>query len=106
MFCIPRHAWPLLLAAVSVGSPAAPTVTVDITRFAYAPKELTIAPGTTVVWINHDETPHTVTSPDKTLDSKAMDTDDRYEHTFASEGDVAYSCALHPFMTGVVHVHR
>jgi plastocyanin len=35
-----------------------------------------------------------------------MDTDDRYEYTFASEGDFSYFCTLHPFMTGVVHVRK
>lgn len=103
-----RHlqiAWSIALAAA--GSQAfAATVSVDITHFAYAPKEISIAPGTTVVWTNHDEIPHTVTSADKLLASKAMDTGDRYEHTFTDAGDIAYFCTVHPFMTGLVHVRR
>ncbi len=93
---------PAILAA------AAPTsiVDVDIAKFAYGPKEITIAPGTKIVWTNHDETPHTVTSNDKSFASKGLDTDDKFEHTFASEGDYTYICTLHPFMTGVVHVHK
>jgi plastocyanin len=35
-----------------------------------------------------------------------MDTDDSYTHTFASEGDFSYFCTLHPYMTGIVHVHQ
>jgi plastocyanin len=35
-----------------------------------------------------------------------QDTDDRFEHTFATEGDFNYICTVHPFMTGVVHVRR
>ena len=85
-------------------APAAPTI--DITKFAFAPKEITIAPGTKVVWINHDETPHTVSSNDKGFTSKGLDTDDKFEHTFASEGDFGYICTVHPFMTGVVHVRK
>jgi plastocyanin len=91
---------------LSTALPAEENVTVDIDRFAFAPKEITIAPGTTVVWINHDETPHTVAASDHGFVSKALDTDDRYEHTFTGEGDVAYFCTVHPFMTGVVHVRK
>ena len=89
----------------TAGEPAA-KVSLDISKFAFAPKELTVAPGTTVVWINHDETPHTVVSGDKSFASKGLDTDDRFEHTFTKEGDFAYICTVHPFMTGVVHVRK
>jgi plastocyanin len=92
---------PALFAAA-----AAPAPTVDIAKFAFAPKEITIAPGTKIIWTNHDETPHTVTSNDKSFASKGLDTDDKFEHTFSSEGDFTYYCTLHPFMTGVVHVHK
>jgi plastocyanin len=94
---------PAILAAAA---PAAPTVDVNIAKFAYGPKEMTIAPGTKIVWTNHDETPHTVTSNDKSFASKGLDTDDTFEHTFTSEGDFGYICTVHPFMTGVVHVRK
>jgi len=92
-------------AIFAVGSPA-PTIDVDIAKFAFAPKEITIAPGTKITWTNHDEAPHTVTSNDKSFASKGLDTDDKFEHTFASEGDFSYICTVHPFMTGVVHVRK
>jgi plastocyanin len=85
---------------------AGPTIEVGITKFAFAPKEITVAPGTKIVWINHDEAPHTVASNDKAFASKGLDTDDTYEHTFDGEGDFAYICTVHPFMTGVVHVRK
>ena len=87
-------------------APAPQTVEVTITKFAFAPKDVTVAPGTRIVWTNHDEAPHTVTSNDKTFASKGMDTDDKYDHTFTTEGDFGYICAVHPFMTGVVHVRK
>ena len=87
-------------------APPAPTVEVTITKFAFAPKDVTVAPGTRIVWTNRDEAPHTVTSNDKTFASKGMDTDDKYDHTFTTEGDFGYICAVHPFMTGVVHVRK
>ncbi|HEY2862170.1 MAG TPA: cupredoxin family copper-binding protein [Casimicrobiaceae bacterium] len=99
-FCA-TFAVPAILAAA-----AAPTVDIDIAKFAYGPKEITVDPGTKIVWTNRDETPHTVTSNDKSFASKGLDTDDKFEHTFSSEGDFGYICTVHPFMTGVVHVHK
>ena len=98
----------MVAAAFAIGVAAAEprTVTVDITKFAFAPKEVTVAPGTKVVWTNHDDTPHTVAANDKAFASKGLDTDDRFEFTFAREGDFAYICTVHPFMTGVVHVRK
>ncbi len=93
-------------AAPSLIAANAPAPVVDITKFAFAPKEITVAPGTKIVWTNHDEIPHTVTAKDKSVDSKALDTGDKFEHTFAAEGDFEYYCTVHPFMTGVVHVRR
>ncbi len=93
-------------AIFATAATPAPTIDLNIAKFAFAPKEITIAPGTKIIWTNRDETPHTVTSNDKSFASKGLDTDDKFEHTFASEGDFNYICTLHPFMTGVVHVHK
>ena len=88
--------------------PTPALATVDITKFMFGPMELTVAPGTTVRWINHDEVPHTVASQDKVklFSSKAMDTDDHFDFTFANEGDYTYICTVHPFMVGTVHVRK
>ena len=94
---------PVILAAAA--APAS-TVEVGIAKFAFAPKEITVAPGTKITWTNHDETPHTIASSDKDFASKGLDTDDKFEHTFAKEGDFNYICTVHPFMTGVVHVRK
>jgi len=94
-------------AAFAVLAADAPRVVeVDIAKFAYGPKDVTVAPGTRIVWTNRDETPHTVTGNDKSFASKGLDTDDKFEHTFDKEGDFAYLCTVHPFMTGVVHVRK
>ena len=117
MFCqsLPNQRSALLALAVCFAvSPSASfavdaATAVDVSKFAFGPKEITISPGSTVRWINHDEVPHTVASAqglDKVIASKAMDTDDRFEVTFPKEGDYAYYCTVHPFMTGVVHVHK
>ena len=97
-----------LLIAASFGlasaAQAAPAVSVEITKFAFVPKEISVTPGTRITWSNSDEIPHTVTATDKSFDSKAMDTGDSYAHTFDQPGDYAYFCSVHPFMTGIVHV--
>jgi plastocyanin len=93
-------------AIFAAAAEPAPTLEVKIAKFEYGPKEITIAPGTKVVWTNRDETPHTVTGNDKSFASKGLDTDDKFEHVFSKEGDFGYICTVHPFMTGVVHVHK
>jgi plastocyanin len=96
----------ILLASASFAGVMPATVSIDISKFAFEPKEVTVTPGTRIIWTNDDESPHTVTSQDKTFSSRAMDTDDRFEYLFNSVGDFSYYCAVHPFMTGVVHVRE
>jgi plastocyanin len=83
---------------------AAETVKVDIDNFAFAPTQLAVAPGTTVVWTNHDDIPHTVTSSDRAFKSHALDTHDRFSFTFEKAGSYRYFCALHPHMVGMIKV--
>lgn len=94
----------MLLALPHAG--AVERVRIEIQKFAFVPAEVTVAPGTVVIFTNHDETPHTVADGAKRFVSPALDTDDHYEHTFYKAGDVAYFCTVHPFMTGVIHVRR
>ncbi|KUM03023.1 cupredoxin family copper-binding protein [Chromobacterium subtsugae] len=96
----------LLFALAPAAWPAPATVTIDISKFAFNPKEITVAPGTRIIWTNRDDTPHTVSSRDKIFASKALDTDDKYEYTFATPGDFNYYCVVHPYMTGAVHVRK
>ena len=93
-------------AAVHSTESAGAPVAIEITKFTFAPKEITVAPGTRVVWTNRDESPHTVSSNDKSFASKGLDTEDKFEHVFAQPGDFTYFCTVHPFMTGVVHVRK
>ena len=102
-FALVAFAASLMPSAAFAGSDK---VAVSITKFAFAPRDIVVAPGTTIVWTNRDEAPHTVTGRDKTFGSKGLDTNDTFEFTFASEGDFPYICAVHPFMTGTVHVRK
>jgi plastocyanin len=95
-----------VLMALAIDASAIDAPSIQIEKFAFAPKEITVTPGTKITWTNHDETPHTIIASDQSFKSKAMDTDDHFEYTFVSEGDFSYFCSLHPFMTGVVHVRN
>lgn len=83
---------------------APPAVEVSIDNFTFTPAEITIAPGTTVTWVNHDDIPHTVVEANRSFKSKTLDTEDRFSMTFRSSGSFAYFCSLHPHMTGKVIV--
>ena len=100
---LPGVAFALVLWAANALATDAPAI--EIKKFVFAPNEITVSPGTKIVWTNHDETPHAIAG-DGNIKSKAMDTDDRFEYTFATEGDFHYFCTLHPFMTGIVHVRK
>jgi plastocyanin len=79
---------------------------VFIDNFTFNPPRLTVAAGTKVTWINHDDVPHTATSSarPRPFDSKTLDTDEQYSHVFSKPGTYDYFCAVHPHMTGQIIV--
>ncbi|HTY78251.1 MAG TPA: cupredoxin domain-containing protein [Candidatus Bathyarchaeia archaeon] len=79
-------------------------VAVEIVDSMYAPPDLTVAPGTTVRWINRDEETHTVTSTTELFKSGGLNLGDEYTHTFTTPGVYPYTCALHDFMQGTITV--
>jgi plastocyanin len=91
-------------AAVLVKVSAPATALVKIGNFTFGPQDLTVAPGTTVTWVNDDDIPHTVAASDKSYRSKVLDTGDRFSMTFAKPGTYEYFCSIHPHMTGKVVV--
>ena len=106
--CRLMHALLLVASAMALTNAhcaaAAETVTAEISHFQFEPRELTVAPGTTVVWINHDQTIHNIVTKDGKLASPGLDTDDRFSFVFDREGDYPFYCGLHPQMVGVIHV--
>jgi plastocyanin len=80
-------------------------VTVKIANFAFDAPTVTVAPGSTVTWVNDDEDPHTIVAEDgQSFRSKTLDTGDRFSFTFMSPGTYGYFCSVHPHMTGKVVV--
>jgi len=64
----------------------------------------TIPAGSKVIWTNRDDIPHTIVSDTKAFRSKALDTDDHFEHLFDTPGTYPYVCSIHPHMTGAIIV--
>lgn len=101
----------VLALMACVGPPAAraqdgadKVVEISIDNFTFTPSDITIAAGTTVRWVNHDDIPHTVVHTAKSFKSKALDTGDSFTTTFGAAGSFSYFCSLHPHMTGTVIV--
>jgi plastocyanin len=93
-------------SSAALAQDKASTAEVKIDNFSFGPASLTVAVGTTVIWTNRDDIPHTVVSTDdpKTFKSKVLDTDERFSFTFTKAGTYAYFCSVHPKMTGKVIV--
>ncbi|WP_223533858.1 MULTISPECIES: cupredoxin family copper-binding protein [unclassified Pseudomonas] len=81
-------------------------VKIDIKEFMFGPKDLTVALGTKVTWVNDDEIPHTVAETHKLFRSGALDTGDSYSWVFNTPGEFEYFCALHPQMIGKIVVSQ
>ena len=92
------------VSLVGTRAPAASRSTIAIEHFKYAPATLTVRPGTTVTWVNHDEEPHTVTSATGAFASSGLVNEDSFAQTFTRRGTYQYFCALHPHMKATVVV--
>jgi plastocyanin len=79
-------------------------VKIDIKEFMFGPKDLTVAVGTKVTWVNDDQIPHTVAETHKVFRSAALDTNDSFSWVFNTPGEFEYFCALHPQMIGRIVV--
>ena len=93
--------------ATKTAAPApapSPVSVIHIKNFAYVPDKVTIHPGSTVRFVQDDETPHTVTATDKSYDSGNLNQKDSWRHTYTTEGTYTYFCAYHTYMKGTVVV--
>ena len=104
LFAAARYGFGERTGGRPVSEPANGPVEVKIDNFNFMPGDLTVAAGTTVTWVNHDDVPHTVRSMDGAIKSKALDTDDKFSMTFDKPGTYEYFCSIHPKMTAKVVV--
>src|SRR5215212_7989250 len=97
----------LSMAAMLISVPAASAqdeMTVSIQDFFFDPGQLTVAPGTTVTWVNNGQAPHTTTADDGTWDSGTLQPGEDFSFTFDQPGTYTYHCSIHPDMTASVKV--
>jgi plastocyanin len=103
-----------ILAAVLVGTcylacsssalgatPVTHTVVMEGVKF--EPETLTVKRGETVVWVNKDPFPHTVTAKG-TFDSHDIAAGKSWKYTARKAGEFVYICTLHPNMKGTLKV--
>lgn len=98
--------WNVTPAALTIGQPTASmtpetsekvttrTVTINISNFAFDPKDLHVEAGTTVIWKNTAGR-HTVTADDNAFDSPVMAPGEEFSRKFDTPGLVKYFCNLH-----------
>lgn len=77
--------------------------TVAIEGVAYQPPVLVVRRGDTVVWVNKDPFPHTVTAPGA-FDSHDIAAGATWKHVARTPGIFPYICTLHPNMKGTLTV--
>lgn len=90
------------------GAGAGAEVTID--DLAFGQQEITVSPGTTVVWINDDSVGHTVTHGEdgQPANDAAFDepigVGEEVSHTFDEPGTYQVTCTIHPQMNMTVIV--
>lgn len=70
--------------------------TITIKNLKFDPEKVTIAPGTTVIWVNNDTSPHKVVAYDRLFYGPRMSPGDKYAFTFTKEGTHRYFDAVFP----------
>jgi len=87
-----------------------PTATVKIVQlkngnYAFKPADITIKPGTEVIWNNTSGTDHTVTVNNHAgIDD--IPPSSKAHLTFAKAGTFKYHCSFHPYMKGKITIKK
>lgn len=71
----------------------------------FAPREVRVALGDTVVWVNGDIVRHNAVRPEL-FDSGELRAGERYAWVPADTGLVRYQCTIHSRMRGTIRVTR
>jgi plastocyanin len=91
--------------SLSVGPAAAATIhTVAIDGTSFQSATLTVKLGDTVVWVNKDPFPHTVTSATGGFDSHEIAPGKSWQYVATKKGEFAYVCVFHPTMKATLRV--
>jgi plastocyanin len=105
--------FPAALACAALSGPmrvqvdAAPKPAVHevaIEGLSFHPETLVVAAGDTILWVNKDLFPHTVTADAGAFDSHEIAAGRSWRYTAARKGTYPYRCTLHPTMHGELRV--
>jgi plastocyanin len=89
--------------AGAAGTEPARTHRVVIHGLKYEPETLVVRRGDTVVWVNDDPMPHTVTAAGG-FDSRSIEAGKSWRFVARRAGDYRYVCTLHSNMQGSLRV--
>ena len=104
-WCFPAaQKFPQTLQAAPQQAAATNEAEISIQAFQFVPAILTVKAGTAVTWVNRDEEPHNVVSPDRVFRSKAIDGGEKFTTVFDKPGTYDYLCVVHPHMRGKIVV--
>jgi plastocyanin len=79
---------------------------VNINGFAFGPAKLVAPAGSTVTWINADDSPHQVSVASASLKTAVLLRGQSAALTFKDAGVFEYACALHPGMKATVEITK
>jgi len=88
--------------AAGSNTPIVYAARVTIQNSVFTPSEVTIMVSGSILWVNSDETVHTVTAKDGSFDSGDLQPGATFDATFNTVGPHPYFCKYHKEMTGVV----
>jgi len=97
-----RYFWADHRAMLALGAVAAQDATkkdankITIGQFTFTPKELTVAVGTTVKWVNHDDIRTRWSRRRRPFGRRRSTTDDSYSFTFTQRRHVRLFLRPHP----------
>lgn len=77
---------------------------VEIRKLEFSPAALNVDSGDTIVWINRDLVPHTVTADDKSWDSPTLNTGDEWLTVVRDGMHERYFCRFHPLMKAQLQI--
>lgn len=90
-----------MFAVPPVYAQSASQANVAAQDFLFSPRDITVQAGTTVVWVNNGQMPHTVTADDGSFDSGTLNAGATYSHTFTAAGTYSYHCSFHGSSGGI-----
>jgi len=87
-------------ASMQSTAPRSQVHVVEIQAFSFRPQRTAMAPGDTVVWINRDIVPHTITAEGGTWPAHTLEEGQSWETLVEERGTFPYFCEFHPHMKG------